>query len=319
MKAMILAAGLGTRLRPLTLIRPKVLMPLFGTTILDFWIWQLHKQGLEAVILNAFHLHERLRDYVREGVWPIGVSVEVEDELLGTGGGIRNVLDFFGDEPFAVINGDIVCKVGLKELYEKHFDSGSPATLLLHDCPPYNNVAVGENGTILGFGLEASLLKKEDPSVKLLAFTGIHFINPTILRTVPKGIPWDILTVYRGLIRDGRPPRSIFSPDLYWKDMGSLDGYLGLHREIPLYDRDFLPPLETGFRVIIHPQARVSNGARLEGFISVGRGSEVMEGVHLKDTILWEGVRVKPMSRLNQCVAVDGVTVEGTHDNEILL
>ena len=118
---MILAAGLGTRLRPLTLVRPKVLVPVAGVCVLDFWIRRLYDAGFEAVVINAYHLHERLVKAIQDRHWPIPVHVEVEPELLGTGGGIGNVLEFFEKQPFLVINGDIICNVPLPELREPVF------------------------------------------------------------------------------------------------------------------------------------------------------------------------------------------------------
>jgi mannose-1-phosphate guanylyltransferase len=158
MRAMILAAGQGTRLLPLTRVRPKVLSPVVGITMLEFWIHQLHQAGCEAVVVNAFHLHEKMVAAVEERTWPIPVQVLVEPLLLGTGGGLRNALDFFEDEPFVALNGDMLCNAPFQELYRQHLRSGRLVSLLMHDWPRFNNVAVGEDGQILGFGGEADRL-----------------------------------------------------------------------------------------------------------------------------------------------------------------
>jgi mannose-1-phosphate guanylyltransferase len=318
-RAIILSAGLGTRLRPLTLVRPKVLVPVMGTTVLEFWVWQLHRAGFEAVVVNAFHLSERLAEEIQSRDWPIPVEVRFEPDLLGTGGGIRNVLDFFEDAPFAVVNGDIVAMVPVGELFRQHLESGCAASLLLHDWPVFNNVAVNADGQILEFGKEAKAVGEKDPRLRLMAFTGIHFIDPKIMRGITPGQPADILTVYRQLISEGTPPRALFHSELYWREMGSLGAYQDLNREFSQKPENAVPPFPTGRRVFVDPKAAVSPSARLDGMVVVGEGSRVMDGVEMRDVILWENVVVEPNSVLRNCVVTDGVRVEGVHENQILL
>jgi mannose-1-phosphate guanylyltransferase len=319
MKAMILAAGLGTRLRPLTLVRPKVLVPVMGSSILDFWVRRLAEAGCEGVVVNAFHVHERLVEEVRKARWEIPVDVRVEPLLLGTGGGVRNVLDFFGDEPFVVINGDIVCDFPIRELYEQHLRSDALVSLLLHDCEAFNNVAVKGEGAIMGFGNEAYAMEREDAEVSLRAFTGVHFIHPRVLRDLQPGEYADILPVYRDLIREFRPPQVLFVPNLFWREMGSVEAYWTLSIELASLPEGFLPPLETGRRVWKGAGVHISGSARLDGIVAVGNGSHVGDGCTLENVILWDGVFVAPGSKLHNCIVADGVRVEGSHEDELLI
>ena len=318
MRAMVLSAGLGTRLRPLTLVRPKVLTPVAGTRVLDFWIQRLHSAGCESVIVNAHHLPDQLVEAVRKGPWAIRVDVRVEPVLLGTGGGIRNAIDFFEEEPFLVINGDIICDVPIAELQRQYLDSGAPVGLLMHDCPEFNNVAVDCEGHILAFGQEAVRLIKEDPGLQFFAFTGIHIINPEVFDGVPGGRPGDILSIYRNLIAAGNPPVALHVPSIFWRETGSIDSYRELHKELGGVEEDLIPPLHTGTRYWIHPEADVSHSSLLRGYVSIGSRSFVGEGVELEDSILWERAVVLPGSRLRNCIVADGVVVAGIHDNEIL-
>ena len=319
MRAMILAAGLGTRLRPLTLVRPKVLVPVMGTPILDFWIGRLHKEGAEAVVINGFHLAGQLAAEVGKRTWPIPVEVRVEPMLLDTGGGIRNVLDFFGDEPFAVINGDIVCDAPLAELYRIHMVSGNPVSLLMHDRKAFNNVAVSEEGFVMGFGQEASHLARNHPGTRLLAFTGIHFTHPDVVARLSRGQPMSILPLYRQLIREGNPPRALFHPNLYWREMGSIERYQSLNEELSRLDSDFIAPLQTGHAQYIHPEADIAPNVHMEGFVVVGAGCRIHEGAKLVDSILWDQVQVGPNSRLQGCILADGVKIQGKHKNRLLI
>jgi mannose-1-phosphate guanylyltransferase len=318
MRAMILAAGLGTRLRPLSLVRPKVLTPIGGLSILDFWVRRLHHAGFEAVVINAHHLQEQLVAAVHGKAWPIPVQVQVEPVLLGTGGGVANVLSFFQGEPFLVINGDILCDVPLPDLFRRFLDSGASAGLLMHDCQEFNNVAVDAQGFILGFGREAGDLVKASPHRRSLAFTGIHVIHPEVVDRFPPGQPGDILTVYRRMILAGSPPLALNMPGFFWRETGSLESYRRLHQELVCLEENAVPPLPTGKRILIHPAAEVSADSHLMGYVSIGAGSRVMRGSELENTILWDDVEVRAGSRLRNCVVADGAVVSGEHDNEIL-
>lgn len=318
MKAMILAAGLGTRLRPLTLVRPKVLVPVLGTPVLEFWLRRLHEAGARAAVVNAFHLSDKLVRAVAEDSWPIPVESRVEQVLLGTGGGLRNVLDFLGSEPAVVINGDIICDAPLDELLAGHLVHGGPVSLLLHDCPRFNNVAVDEHDLVLGFGSEALELRKVRPELRLLAFTGIHCIDPAVLSGLPPGQFSDILALYRDLIRAGRPPRAIYRPGLFWREMGSIVAYWELTRELAAVREDFLPPLHCGGGGWIHAGASIDRRAELRGIVVAGEGCRIMQDAVLEDVILWDRVSVAPGSRLRRCIATDGSVVQGDHDGAII-
>jgi mannose-1-phosphate guanylyltransferase len=319
MRAMILAAGLGTRLHPLTLIRPKVLMPLRGTHVLDFWIERLHLCGFRSVIINAYHLKEDLVAAVSRGKWPIPVQVLSEPVLLGTGGGIRTALESFGAEPLAVINGDIICDAPLDKLYRQHVRSGAEVSMLLHDWPEFNNVGVDENGSILGFGKEVEAIGNSQNGHRLLAFTGIHFINPSALRGFPAGVPRDILEIYRGLITRGVPPRALFYPSLFWREMGSIESYKRLTNELGVLAPGILPPLRTGEEICIHPEASVAPGSQLKGSVIAGRGARIAEGAHLEDVILWDNVRVDAGSYLKSCIVADGMRISGNHSGKVFV
>jgi mannose-1-phosphate guanylyltransferase len=319
MRAMILAAGLGTRLRPLTYIRPKALVPILGTTVLDYWLSRLLSIGCAGVAVNAFHHPEKLIRALQNRALPIPARVQVEEELLGTGGGIRNVLDFFGGEPFVVVNGDVLSDAPLKELYEQFLQMEVEAGLLLHDYPEFNNVAVDEGGWILGFGAEARKLVQERADVRLLAFTGIQFLQPRVLQPLAGGQPADIIAVYRDMIAAGRPPKAMSVSGLFWREMGSIDAYWALQREMATVPAGFLPPLQTGNHCRQHPTASVAADVRLNGLVMVGAGSRVLSGSELTNVIVWDDVTIGARSVLRNCLVTDGVTCSGCHEDEILL
>ena len=314
---MILAAGLGTRLLPLTNFRPKALFPIRGITMLEFWIDRLCRFGFDAAFLNAYHLGEYLAATVLERQWPIPVSVLGEPVLLGTGGGIKSASRHFGDDPFVVINVDIISDAAMRSLYERHKLEGAEVSLLLHDWPEFNNVAVSGEGFVLGFGSEAEEIQEKVNGVRLMAFTGIHFINPSALADVAPGIPCDILSIYRKLISKGVYPRAITQENLFWREMGSVSSYMGVTGELARLAPGRLPPVKTGEYVSIGPEAVVHPDCCLKGSVVAGRGVRICEGVCLEDVILWDDVRIEEGSSLKDCIAADGVSISGRHTGKI--
>jgi mannose-1-phosphate guanylyltransferase len=319
MRAMILAAGLGTRLRPLTSVRPKALVPIRGHTVVEFWIHRLHQSGFEAAILNGFHLHTKFTSWIAERTWPIPVQVAVEPKLLGTGGGIRNALDFFSGQPFLVINGDILCDAPLETLRQEFLNSGTNIALLMHDYRAFNNVAVDRRQRICGFCEAAECCGDGAGDLETLAFTGIYFLHPEVFRGVPGGQYHDVLQVFREAIHRRNPPLALRVPSLYWREMGSVTSYVKLHEELGSLASGTLSPLETGTDRWLHPRARVASGALLEGWVAIGSESSIMSGAAAANSIVWERAQLRPGARVVNCVVTDGVVVEGLHENEVLV
>jgi mannose-1-phosphate guanylyltransferase len=314
---MILAAGLGTRLLPLTNCRPKALVSLRGVTLLEFWIERLYRYGFDTVFLNAYHLKDRLAAAVSERQWPMPVEVLNEPVLLGTGGGIRSAARHFADEPFAVINVDIISNVDLNTLYERHKLAGVEVSLLLHDWPEFNNVAVSEDGFVLGFGREAEEIKKRGNGVRLMAFTGIHLINPSALAGAAAGVTGDILNIYRRLIAQGASPRAITQRGLFWREVGSVQSYGKVTRELAQLDPGFLLPVRTGENISIDPGAVVHPDCSLKGSVVAGKGVRICEGVSLENVILWDDIRIEKGSFLKDCIVADGMSISGSHTGKI--
>ncbi|MGC8492643.1 MAG: sugar phosphate nucleotidyltransferase [Syntrophobacteraceae bacterium] len=314
---MILSAGLGTRLLPLTDCRPKALAPVRGVTMLEFWIERLARCGFDSLYLNAFHLREKIDAAVSAGKWPVPVKVLHESVLLGTGGGIRSAAEYAAGEPFVVVNVDILSNADLGALYRRHKLSGAPVSLLLHDWPAFNNVAVSRDGFVLGFGREAEEIHRKDESTRLMAFTGIHCIDPSAVSNAALGAPCDIIALYRGLIAKGDPPAALFQRDILWREMGSVESYAKLNRELARLDPGLFAPIETGKALSVHPEARVAPDCCLEGSVAIGRGTVIEDGVRLEDVILWDDVRVEKGSCLKECIVTDGMTVRGSHAEKV--
>ena len=154
MKALILAAGFGKRLEPYTRHTPKPLFTLSNQPILDRVIRKLPSAGVSSVVVNTHHLHHQIEAYLSSRSYTIPVTTRYEPDILGTGGAIKNLMDFWDDEPFMVINSDILFDTDLGDFCHYHENRGSLATLMLCDEPLFNQVWVDAERRIVGFGKE---------------------------------------------------------------------------------------------------------------------------------------------------------------------
>ena len=291
MKAMILAAGFGTRLRPLSEIKPKALMPVANKPILARNIEYLVSHGIAEIIVNAHHHSNLLVDYLKDGSsFGINIEVKVEPEILGTGGGIKNTEDFWDKEPFFVINSDILTDIDLAAVYKVHQTSGSLVTLVLHDCEPYNQVQVDDQWNI------TDIAKSNTPG--RLAFTGIHVIDPEVLSHIPQGVFSDVIECYRKLIRLGKPIRACLVQGHYWRDIGSIQTYLVVNREL------------AGNSFVIGPGCSIDASVKMSDWGVIGEKSRLEKNVELQRSVLWEGVTVKEGIKVVDSVATSRRVVD---------
>lgn len=280
MKAMILAAGLGTRLAPLTSIRPKPLVPVGNRAIIDRTIHWLKAHGVDEIVVNAHHHRNQIHNYL-DGGRPFGVKIHVseEPEILGTGGGIRKTRWFWGLEPFIVVNGDILTNIDLSLAYETHQKRGDLVTLVLHDFKRFNQIKVGAHQDILDISSERRTGR--------LAFTGIHIMNPSVLDHIPPDRFFCILECYRSLILANRPLRGHLVHGHYWRDAGTIESYIEANRET-LNGAPFL----LGRECRIHDHARLKDWAVLGDRVSLEKDAEVARSILWGNVIVRKGVKV---------------------------
>ena len=226
MKAVILAGGEGTRLRPLTLERPKPMVPLFGRPVLEHILLLLRRNGFDQVALSLRYLPQVVRDYFGDGsAWGMELHYFVEQDPLGTAGGVKGAEAFLGDEDFLVFSGDCVCDFDLKDCYERHKARGALATLLLHrekDPLEYGLVQLGRDNRVARF------LEKPGWGQVFtnLVNTGIYFLSPEVLREIPADTPYDFSReLFPKLLSAGKALYGD-TPYGYWRDMGDTGAYL---------------------------------------------------------------------------------------------
>jgi aminoglycoside/choline kinase family phosphotransferase/choline kinase len=212
MKALILAAGYGTRLLPHTLKIPKPLFTLNSIPILEHLIKQLSEHGCEQIFINTHHLHEQVEALAAR--LPFDIHTIYESVILDTGGAIANVRSFFKDAPFFVINSDIVFNLDLTRVYTAHMASDCLATLVLHDYEPFNKVSVDGQGYIQSF----------DSKTGGLAFTGIQVLSPDIFEYLPDKKIFSSIEVYHDLIHH-KKVKAFVEKEIYWSDIGTIESY----------------------------------------------------------------------------------------------
>lgn len=226
-KAMVLCAGLGTRLRPITETIPKPIVPVLNLANVFHTFFILKKAGIREIIVNSFHLSKELETYLKSYTpRDFELTISKESILLGTGGGVKKAAAFFGKDPFILANCDFVTNIELAPYIERHFSRGALASMVLFQDPVrekiYSKVGVDESGNLCSLPrLETKLPAKTG------IFTGIHILSPACLNYLeekPSGIN-EVL--YPTLMKEN--PKAIFgdfATDAYWYDTGDVGAFL---------------------------------------------------------------------------------------------
>ncbi len=213
MKAMVLAAGLGTRLRPLTDHRPKALVEVAGRTMLEITLARLRDVGIRDVIINVHHFADMVVDYLKTNN-DFGMHIEIsrEEVLLDTGGGLKNAGWFFsGDsEPFILHNVDVISTIDLQRMLEFHAVNQSLATLAVQDRKTSRPLTFDEKLQLRGRGAG-------------LAFAGIHVISPRLLPMLKEEGAFSIIASYLDLAARGERILAFGADEYYWRDLGRPD------------------------------------------------------------------------------------------------
>ena len=224
-KAMILAAGLGTRLRPLTNDRPKALVTVAGRTLLDLTLARLRSVGVHQVIVNTHHYADLIADYLRAN-HNFGMEIEIspEAELLDTGGGLKQAAHFFtgSDRPFLVHNVDIVSTIDLAAMLRFHTEHGALATLAVQRRTT-SRYLLFDQGQLCG--RRAALdgppeLVRPAAEPEALAFAGIHVLSPSIFHHMPEQGAFSIIPAYLRLAAEGHSIQAFPADSAYWRDLG---------------------------------------------------------------------------------------------------
>ena len=228
MKAMILAAGLGTRLRPLTETTPKPLLPVGGTPLIVWNLLLLRAGGIREVMINLHYLGGMIKAALGDGSrWNMRISYSHEPELLGTGGGLKRVENFFKGQSFLVMNGDTLIDLDVSALQEFHHSQGGVATLVVRDDPhaaQWGAVESEAQGRILRINGQGWDPVGSPPVAHLRMFAGVHILHPSLLADAPPGKAFSIIDSYTSALAGGSRLLGFVHAG-YWSDIGTVERY----------------------------------------------------------------------------------------------
>jgi len=320
MKAMLLAAGLGERLSPLTLRVPKPLLPVLGRPLAPLVLSGLAREGVREAVINVHHLPDVLTATLADGrdlgLLALHYSRET-DLLLGTGGGIERASRWLGGSGTILVrNSDFLADIPLDRVLAAHRASGCPATLVLtRHRTGYTPVEVDAGGRVRSFRVGEGSRSDADTGRHL--FTGFQLIEESILDVLPKAVPSDIVRgVYFGLAAEGR--LNAYLHDGYWWEFGTPDqflhgslGLVAMPTEARLKLGAFDPVRRVGrASAAVGAGARLNgNGGALRGRLVVGLGSSIGEGAALEDTVVMHESWVGPRAKLTRCIVGPGTEI----------
>ena len=231
MKAMVLAAGLGTRLRPLTDDRPKALVEVCGRTLLEITLTRLREFGIQDVIINVHHYADMVIDSVKAaGNFGMHIEFSREDVLLDTGGGLKKAAWFLGsdssankDEPFILHNVDVISTIDLQRMFEAHKQSAALATLAVQQRKSSRYLLFNDQLQLCGRRLvkeEKTEIARPAPQMTELAFSGIHVISSRIFPLLIEDGIFSIVPAYLRLSAAGENIQAFRADEYYWRDLG---------------------------------------------------------------------------------------------------
>ena len=306
-RAMILAAGLGERLRPITDKIPKPMIPVLDKPLIAHTLTLLKNYGIEEVMINLHHLAGIIRAMLGDGsAYGVNITYSSEPELLGTGGGVKKVEAFFADETFIVLNGDILCDVNLDAAVAEHRAKGAMATMVVRDrdYERFGLIEVNKESRVQRILNQGP--KSEDLAPAM--FTGVHVLEPEFLSHVPQGPGCIIRTAYLDLIAVGGPIYAYWHEG-YWNDLGSPERYLSatmalLHGRASL---EHIPIPET-----VSSEAKLSGRVRVKPPVVIG--NNVTIGANSKigpDVVIGDAATVEADSCIRESIVFPGAVVRG--------
>lgn len=303
LRALILAAGRGQRLRPLTRWIPKPLLPVLGRPLVEHTLVRLFEAGCESAALNLHHLGEQIEQRLGRSFATMPLLYSREEVLLGTLGALRPLKEFLSaGDPIVVVNGDSLCRWPIREVLAHHRGSGALATLLLSakaDTRVFGGVGVDGNGRIchLPGGEEHGAVEAR------FVFAGVHVFGRDLLESVPVEAPADwVRDLYIPLLREGAHIEGMVTAEP-WNDLGTPSRYLDA-----VLERVRLHPFAASTGSWVASGAQVADGCRLQGTV-VERGGRLEFGGTLRECLVMEGAAVGQRADLTRVIVGPGVRV----------
>ena len=313
-RAMVLAAGLGIRMKPLSTLIPKPALPVLNRPIIAHLLEHLSSHGVTRVVVNLHHRSEEMEQAVTRHL-PAGLDVTFSREgtILGTAGGLKKAGRHFLEGAFYLVNSDSLTGADLTAAATDHAASGRAATLITMRHDPssgYRAIGVAQGGVAQGGVAPGGLSTARVTAVggrrwgggepELRTFTGVHVLEPRVLEEIPSGVPCDINTdVYPWLLDQDEDAVGAWRHDGWWFEAGSPARYLELNLEMLA---------STGRDAVVGPGFFIDEEASVTRSV-IGAGARLARGSVVEDSVIWDNVTVGEGVALRRCIVTSGVQV----------
>jgi mannose-1-phosphate guanylyltransferase/mannose-1-phosphate guanylyltransferase/phosphomannomutase len=306
-KAMVMAAGMGSRLEPITLLFPKPLIPVMNRPLMDIILSQLHSIGVDEVISNTYYLANQIIDRYSKNDLGIKFNYIKETELSGTAGGVKKCQFFFDEgEDFIVMSGDVLTTADIKKGIEIHKKSGAVATIgvkpVAHELVSHFGVVVtDENGYITEFQEKPPMEEAKSDLIN----TGIYIFNYKIFDYIPENTFYDFAkNVFPKLLEDGQI--NTFEVCEYWNDIGTISQYKQSIQDVfnGICNVDHSKVVDTNLGSYISETSKLPSTVRFVGNNVVGANCKIGEYVKLENCVVLDGAEIKTGSELSDCVVL---------------
>lgn len=313
-KAFILAAGFGVRMRPLSGLLPKPLMPFWGRPLLEYTLELLASWGVRDALLNLHHRPEALLEFAlthqRCGV---RLQFSFEPEILGTGGALRKGAWFLDGNPFWLVNGDIAADLDPWPMIERYWKRRALAVCwLTPERGPRTVLLEGER--IVSFRGPPRFDPDPQESPRPTSFTlcGVHVVSPRILRYLPESGPAGLIETFEKAMAHGECILGCVVPGSFWADIGSPEDYLEAHRDALARRRAGQPGARLCPRQALRVMAECRRaGVRIRGFAAVSPGAELQRGATVEDAVVWPGARILARAAVRCAIVGPGARITG--------
>jgi NDP-sugar pyrophosphorylase family protein len=287
MKAMILAAGFGTRLFPLTIDRTKPAIPFLGKPLVGYVAEYVAKFGFKEVVVNLHHQPESVKKALGNGS-DFGVKIHYtleEPKILGTSGALNNARHLLENETFLIINGKIITDINIESALKTHRESGALATMVLKPNTNFEKFSIVETskGLVTGFGDFPNQLESQNPNSKIpLMFTGIHILEPRVFNYIPSDGYSDIVpTFYNPAIKKGEKIVAHITEG-NWYEISTIPRYLNI-------------------------SLKMLNGNGEKNF--VGKNARIDSTAKVHKSVIWDNVSIERNARIYRSIIGDGVSI----------
>jgi len=331
MRAMILAAGVGSRLDPLTRNVPKPMVPIVNRPVMEYLLLLLKKHGITDIAINVHYLGDQIASYFGDGSrWGVRLHWSHEDKLWGDAGSIKRIQEFFGDDTFLVIGGDDLTDMDLSAVIHTHKSKGATATLALSivdDPSEYGIVQLNEDSRITRF-----LEKPKGEVFSRTANTGVYIFEPSVFDLIPADTFFLFGKQLFPLMMEKELPMYGHITEAYWKDVGNLKIYRQTQLDVlaGAVEVETAMPQESagvwkgtdvkigtsvqlGSPIAVGDGVEIGNGAVIGDNTIIGNHCRIEAGAVIRDSILWDGAVVRTNTHIERCIVARNAEIASNY------